>query len=221
MNLPDLLEYLKQLAANNNREWFQAHKDTYQAVQACFENFLGVVIARLSAFDDSVAHVQPKDCTYRIYRDVRFSADKSPYKDHIGGYINAHGKKSNHCGYYIQLQPGNCMLAGGSWCMPPAMLKAVRQAVCDNIDEYRSIVEDPAFKQYFPTIGEEHLKTIPKGFPKDFPYPQYIQCKDFTVAYRVPDTFFGRSDCIDRMMDVFRQLKRFADFTNYTIDELE
>lgn len=68
----------------------------------------------------------------------------------MGGYINSRGKKSNHCGYYIHLEPGHCMLAGGSWCMPSNMLKAVRQSVVDNIDEYRSIVEDPAFKSIFP-----------------------------------------------------------------------
>lgn len=160
------------------------------SVQADFEELLAGVIARLSPWDESVAHVLPRDCTYRIYRDVRFSSDKSPYKTHIGGYINARGKKSNHCGYYLHLEPGNCMLAGGSWCMPADMLRAVRQSVCDRIDEYRAIVEDPAFKEYFPVVGESHLKTVPKGFPKDFPYPQYIRCKDFTVACRVEDEFF-------------------------------
>ena len=115
----------------------------------------------------------------------------------------------------------DCMLAGGSWCMPADMLRAVRQSVCDRIDEYRAIVEDPAFKEYFPVVGESHLKTVPKGFPKDFPYPQYIRCKDFTVACRVEDEFFSRPDFMERIIDVFRQLKRFADFTNETIDEFE
>lgn len=73
--------------------------------------------------------------------------------------------------------------------MPSNMLKAVRQSVVDNIEEYRAIVEDPDFKKYFPVIGEEHLKTLPKGFPKDFPYLEYIKCKDYTVAYSIPDSF--------------------------------
>ena len=185
MNIPEILDFLKRLAVNNNRPWFQEHKTEYQHVQQNFEELLSAVIARIAVFDDSVSHVQPTDCTYRIYRDIRFSSDKSPYKTHIGGYINAKGKKSNHCGYYIHLEPDNCMLAGGSWCMPSDMLKAVRQSVYDNIDEFRAIVEDPAFKAYFPIIGEEHLKTMPKGFPKDFPYPQYIQCKDYIVSCRI------------------------------------
>lgn len=221
MDIPEILDFLKRLAANNNRLWFQEHKVEYQRVQKSFEALLAAVIARVAVFDPSVAHVQPSDCTFRIYRDTRFSSDKSPYKNHIGGYINAKGKKSNHCGYYLHLEPGNCMLAGGSWCMPSDMLRAVRRSVCDNIDEYRSIVEDPAFKKYFPVVGEEHLKTIPKGFPKDFPYPQYIRCRDYTVSCPIPDTFFEDPAFLDKIADVFAQLKRFADFTNFTIDDFE
>lgn len=221
MNIPGILEFLKLLAANNNREWFQAHKADYQEVQADFDELLSTVIARIAGFDESVSHVRPQDCTYRIYRDIRFSPDKSPYKNHIGGYINAHGKKSNHCGYYLHLEPGNCMLAGGSWCMPAPMLKAVRQAVFDNIEEYKAIVDDPSFRQYFPVVGTERLKTAPKGFPKDSPFIEYVKPKDFTVAYSVPDSFFQDPLFINRIEEVFRQLKRFADFTNYTIDEME
>ena len=92
MHIQGILDFLKQLAVNNNREWFQAHKDTYLSVQKDFEDLLALVIARISLFDDSVAHVQP--LLIGFYRDVRFSADKSPYKTHIGGYINARGKKS-------------------------------------------------------------------------------------------------------------------------------
>lgn len=221
MNVSGILDFLKLLAANNNREWFHIHKSEYIRVQSDFESLLGEVIVRLSLFDESIAHIHPAECTYQIYRDTRFSADKSPYKNHIGGYINARGKKSNHCGYYIHLEPGNCMLAGGSWCMPSHMLKAVRQSVCDNIEAYRAIVEDEAFRTYFPVVGEGWLKTNPKGFPKDFPYSQYIRCKDYTVSYHIPDSFFDNPDFMDEIVKVFIQLKRFADFTNSTIDELE
>ena len=146
---------------------------------------------RISLFDESIRGVQVKDCTYRIYRDTRFSQDKTPYKTHLGGYINARGKKSDHCGYYVHIEPGNCLLAGGSYCLPPKTLKAVRQAVYDNIDEFRGIVENPDFKQYFPVIGEDFLKTAPKGFPKDFEYVQYLKCKEYTCYCNQPDSFFS------------------------------
>ena len=182
MDVSVIFQFLKDLAANNNREWFQGHKDEYLKAQKEFEELLTAIIARISLFDESIVGIQAKDCTYRIYRDTRFSSDKTPYKIHLGGYINARGKKSEHCGYYVHIEPDNCMLAGGSWCLEPKVLKAVRQSVYDNIDEYREIVEDPAFKQYFPVIGENHLKTAPKGFPKDFEYIDYLKCKDYNWA---------------------------------------
>lgn len=221
MNVSFIFQFLKKLAANNNREWFQEHKEEYLRAQKEFEEVLTTVIARISLFDESITGIQTKDCTYRIYRDTRFSADKTPYKIHFGGYINARGKKSDHCGYYIHLQNEGSMLAGGSLCMDTKVLKALRQAIYDNIDEYRAIVEDPAFKRYFPVIGETHLKTAPKGFPKDFEYIDYLKCKDFTCACYVPDDFFTAPDFLDKTEDIFRQFKRFADFINFTIDDFE
>lgn len=221
MNIPVIFNFLKRLSSNNNREWFAEHKNEYLEAQLEFENLLTAIIERISFFDSEIRGVQAKDCTYRIYRDTRFSLDKTPYKNHFGGYINAKGKKSLHCGYYVHLQLDNCMLAGGSICMPNNVLKALRQSVYDNIDEYLSIVEDKEFKKYFPIIGETFLKTAPKGFPKDFKYIDYLKCKEFTCAYRVSDQFFYEKNMLDKTADVYKQFKRFADFTNYTIDELE
>lgn len=158
MDVSVIFQFLKDLAANNNREWFQGHKDEYLKAQKEFEELLTAIIARISLFDESIVGIQAKDCTYRIYRDTRFSSDKTPYKIHLGGYINARGKKSEHCGYYVHIEPDNCMLAGGSWCLEPKVLKAVRQSVYDNIDEYREIVEDPAFQAILSCYRRESLK---------------------------------------------------------------
>ncbi len=221
MNIPTIFHFLKELSVNNNREWFNEHKDDYLKAQVEFENLLTVIINQIALFDEDIKGVQAKDCTYRIYRDTRFSPDKTPYKIHFGGYINAKGKKSEHCGYYVHLQLGNCLLAGGSLCPPPNILKALRQSVYDNIDEYLSIVEDPAFKKHFPVIGENFLKTAPKGFPKDFKYIDYLKCKEFICSCQVPDEFFLDKNMLANVSDIFMQLKRFSDFTNYTIDEFE
>lgn len=220
-NIPVIFRFLKELAANNNREWFNEHREEYEVARAEFDNLLSAIIARISLFDEGVRGIQPKDCTYRIYRDTRFSLDKTPYKTHIGGYINAMGKKSNHCGYYIHIQPDGSLLAGGSLCLPPNILKAVRQSIYDNIDEYRSIVEDPEFKKYFSTVGENRLKTAPKGFPKDFEYVDYLKPKEFTCSFNVPDSFFLAPDLMNNAEEAFRQFKRFSDFINYAIDDLE
>lgn len=221
MNIPTIFQFLKELSVNNNREWFNEHKDDYLKAQVEFENLLTVIINQIALFDEDIKGVQAKDCTYRIYRDTRFSPDKTPYKIHFGGYINAKGKKSEHCGYYVHLQLGNCLLAGGSLCPPPNILKALRQSVYDNIDEYLSIVEDPSFKKHFPVIGENFLKTAPKGFPKDFKYIDYLKCKEFICSCQVPDEFFLDKNMLANVSDIFMQLKRFSDFTNYTIDEFE
>ena len=192
MNIPVIFQFLKDLSANNNRDWFNEHRAEYETARVEFENFLATVIARISLFDESIRGIQPKDCTYRIYRDTRFSTDKTPYKIHFGGYINAKGKKSDHCGYYVHLQPAGSMLAGGSLCLPSNVLKAVRQSIYDNIEEFVAIVEDPEFKKYFPVIGEDFLKTAPKGFPKDFKYIDYLKCKEYVCSYNVPDDFCSR-----------------------------
>lgn len=213
--------FLKRIAAHNSREWFAEHRDEYEEARAGFETMVQQLIHRIASFDDSVAHVQVKDCTYRFYRDTRFSEDKSPYKRHLGAYINARGKKSFHGGYYFHLEPGGCMLAGGSYCLPADMLRAVRQSVVDEIDEFRAIVEDDEFRRYFPVIGEQRLKTVPKGFPKDFPYMEYLRPKDYSVACFVPDDFFRADDWLERSEHVFRVMKPYIDFVNYTIDDMD
>src|SRR5574344_761824 len=216
-----IFRFLKDIAVHNDREWFNANKSEWDEAKAAFEDFLATVIARISQYDESVKHLLPKDCMYRIYRDIRFSSDKSPYKRHIGGYINSNGKNSAHSGYYIHLEPGNCMLCSGSIYVSSEMLKALRQSVYDNIEEYRAIVEDKEFKQFFPTIGMEHLRTAPKGFPKDFKYIDYLKCKDYSVYMPVDESFFYDDKLMDKLDKIFRQMKRFNDFINETIDDME
>ncbi len=216
-----ILGFLKDVAAHNDREWFAGNKGRYEEARGFFEEMVQVLIHRLAAFDGSVAHLAVKDCTYRFYRDTRFSEDKSPYKLHFGAYVSARGKKSWHGGYYLHLQPGRCLLAGGAWCLPSPILKAVRRSIVDEADEFRSIVEAADFKAAFPVIGEARLKTLPKGFPKDFPYPDYLRPKDYSVCHAVPDDFFRGEDWADRAAGIFALMKPFNDFVNYTIDEYE
>lgn len=216
-----IFDFLKDIALHNDRVWFAENRARYDEARTLFEEMVQQVINRIAAFDEGIRHVQVKDCTYRFYRDTRFSEDKSPYKRHLGAYINARGKKSFHGGYYFHLEPGNCMLAGGSYCLPSPILRAVRQSIVDEPEEFRRIVEDKAFRELFPVIGESQVKTLPKGFPKDFPYPEYLRPKDYSVAHLVEDDFFRREDWLDRTEEMFRQMKPFLDFVNYTIDDME
>lgn len=221
MNVQFIYDFLRELAAHNNREWFNTHKSDFQKAEAEFENMLTAIIGRIAFFDPSVAHIEAKDCTYRIYRDLRFTQDKTPYKIHFGGFINARGKKALHCGYYVHLQPEESLLAGGVWCPESKLLKAIRESIYDNIDEYRSIVEDSAFKKYFNSVGFNNLITAPKGFPKDFPYMEYLKPKDFSFCCFKPDSFFTSKSFLDKSEDIFKQMKRLNDFFDYTLNDFE
>jgi uncharacterized protein (TIGR02453 family) len=221
MESETILHFLRQVIANNNRPWFMEHREEYLHAKALFEQMSEKLIARISLFDPSIAHLNPSDCVYRFYRDIRFSDDKSPYKNHMGCYIAAHGRKAYHGGYYIHLEPDNCMIAGGAWCLTPQMLRAVRQDILNGIQTYKGIVDAAEFKSYFPFIGMDRIKTVPKGFDKDNPYIDYIRPKDYSCACNVPDTFFAQPDWLDRTEHVCRVLKPFLDFVNNTIDDYE
>lgn len=124
------LQYLRQIAVNNNREWFHEHRDLYDEARTAFESMVQELITRITAFDATVQYLTVADCTYRFHRDTRFSPDKSPYKRHFGAYINAKGKKSNHGGYYMHLEPEGCLVAGllsaigCTACGPPERMRA-------------------------------------------------------------------------------------------------
>lgn len=232
MDAKRILQFLRDLMVNNNRPWFQDHKDEYQAVKDDFERGVGQAIARISTFDNSVAHVTVKDATYRFYRDTRFSSDKSPYKNHLGAYIAAHGKKALHGGYYIHLEPGRCMLACGNYWLPTNILTSCRNEIMGNIDEWLRCVESPEFLRYYGAdetagpdaeqgFGIERLKTCPSGFPRDYEHIRYLRMKDYCCWHRVPDDFFEGEAWLDDMERIFRAGKPMLDFTNSVIDDYE
>lgn len=214
-----VLRFLAKIAVHNDREWMAAHRAEYDEARAAFEDLTADLIRALAEVDPAVAPLTVRDCTYRFYRDTRFSPDKSPYKRHMGTYVNPRGKKSPHGGYYLHLQPGACEIAGGAYCLEPKLLRAVRESVVDRTDEFRAIVEESRFRTLFPVIGLDRVKTMPKGFPRDFPWPDYIRCKDYCVGHAVGDAFFDDPDWMERAVDEFRVMKPFLDFVNDTIDD--
>ena len=124
----ELFQFLSELRLHNNREWFQANKPRYDLLHRQFIEVVQELINRMTLFEPELAGLTPKDCIFRIYRDIRFSPDKTPYKTHFGAYIAAYGgRKSEYAGYYLHLEPGASMLAGGVWCPPPALLKLFRK----------------------------------------------------------------------------------------------
>lgn len=216
----DILDFLKDIAQNNRRDWFLENRARYEQAKSEFVNIAEQTIERIGRFDPEVAGMPVQSTLYRFHRDTRFSLDKSPYKRHFGTYINPRGKKSPHGGYYLHLEPGNCMIAGGAYCLEPVFLKNVRKHIVEHIDEFIEIVENPEFKKLFPVIGETHLKKLPIGFSKDFPYPQYLRPKDYSVFTPLADDYFLQKDWLDDAAEKFHAMKPFLDFVNEPIDDI-
>lgn len=214
-----ILQYLTDLAANNNREWFAAHRDRYDEAQAAFAAMAEGMIARIAAFAPEVGAVTAKSTLYRIYRDTRFSADKSPYKTHMGAYINPRGKKSPHGGYYLHLEPGACMLSVGTYCLPSPVLRAVRRSIVNRLSEFDAIMTEPRLAALHPVIGITRLKTMPVGFPRDFERPEYLQPREYCLSCFVPDSFFCEKGWPERAAETLRLMKPFLDFVNDTVDD--
>lgn len=234
MNAQLILDFLRQVMANNNRPWFNQHRADYDAARVEFERGVALAIGRLTEFDPEVAHVTVKDATYRFYRDTRFSPDKSPYKNHFGAYINAHGKKALRGGYYIHLEPEGCLLAVGNYWLPTNILTSCRNEIMANEQQWLKAVEDETFREYFADDGSAEtgwesaqgfgmtkLKTCPAGFPRDYAYVRYLRLKDYCAWHRVGDTFFEGDGWLDEMERMFRAAKPMMDFTNAVIDDYE
>ncbi|MBO7234634.1 MAG: DUF2461 domain-containing protein [Paludibacteraceae bacterium] len=223
MNGKNILNFLRQLTINNNREWFAENKGWYNDVKTEFEHMGEALIGRIAEFDQDIRYMQAKDCIFRIYRDTRFSLDKTPYKDHMGIFIAANGgRKSYRGGYYFHLQPdGKSMLAGGVWCPTPELLKELRKSVYDNIDELLDIIQQPTFKAYYPTFWDtEKLKTVPRGFPKDFEHADLLKLKHYMVEHYLTDQEVEEENIIDKAIEGFRIMQPLNAFLNYTVDEV-
>lgn len=233
MNAQRILRFLRDISANNNRPWFQEHKDEYTAVKTDFEKGIAQAIAHIAAeLDSSIAHLTVKDTTYRFYRDTRFSPDKSPYKRHLGAYIAAHGKKALHGGYYIHLEPGNCLISCGNYWLPTNILTSCRNEIMANIDRWRECVENKQFLRLFGRpceaswgdakgFGLECLKTAPAGFPRDYEFIHYLRMKDYCCWKSVPESFFEGDGWLDEIVKVFQVGKPMMDFINAVIDDYE
>lgn len=222
MHTEDIINFLRELNENNNREWFAQNKSRYERVRSKFEEISRLLIAEISVFDNDIKNVDVKDCVFRIYRDIRFSTDKTPYKTHFGVYIaSAGGRKSQRGGYYLHLDPAGCFIAVGVWCPPPNILKALRQSVCDNIDELNEIRNEASFSTYFKTFFEEDkLKNVPAGFPRDFPDAELLKLKHYMVEYKLDDKILNASDFVLQLAQIARAGYPLNKFLNYTVDEV-
>ena len=198
-----ILDFLRDLQENNSREWFAANKGRYKEAEAIFNVFAEELIAALGEFDASVRGLTLRDCTYRIYRDTRFSHDKTPYKTHFGLYICPGGKKSGNAGYYFHIEPmgggmiGNHMLDAGIYMPEPAVLRSVRDEVFDNGEAVLAAIGQ-AGKAGFELDRSNSLKRTPAGFPVGGEWDEYLKLKDFHLSKTVDDEYVLAPDLAER-----------------------
>jgi uncharacterized protein (TIGR02453 family) len=212
------LKFLSDLRDNNNKNWFDAHKAEYEAARENHLQFTGELIKAIGKWEDSIKILQPKDCVYRIYRDVRFSKDKTPYKNHFGSYLSPGGKKSNRAGYYFHLEPGNSFLGGGMWEPQPEQLKAIRQEIDYNLDEFEAILNNKDFKKFYPELGGSKLVTTPKDYAKDNPAIEYLKHKDFTVTYKLDDDLLLSDKLLQTCTNAFEAIHPLNQFLDRTLE---
>ena len=215
----EILQFLRELIAHNNREWFHDNKKRFDLLRKGYEEEVQILIDRIALFDKDVAGMEAKDCLFRIYRDIRFSNDKTPYKDHFGACIAPFGgRRSDYGCYYLHICPERSELAGGVWGPDPKLLKMLRRDVYDHFDEFSAIISTPEFKSTFGEPDGKELKRVPDGFPTDSPAAEYLKYKYYCVGKEIPDSFLTSSDWMDRSVEIFEKMLPFNHFLNYTVD---
>jgi len=214
---PATLKFLKGLQKNNNKPWFEKNRPAYEEAKADFAQFIQTVIDKHGKKDDSIKDLKAKDCMFRINRDVRFSKDKSPYKNNFGASINRGGKKSVYAGYYFHCQPGEAFVGGGLWIPMPPDLKKVRQEVDYCFDEFEKIIGSKKFISVYGDLikdGETSLVKVPQGFEKDNPAAEYLKLKSFIAMKKLDDATLTSKDLVQTTLGAFETLHPLLMFLN-------
>lgn len=213
--------FLSELVENNNRVWFTEHKAEYEAIRQSVIADADCLIAALSEYMPELARFSGAECVYRIYRDVRFSPDKTPYKTHIAMGLSPTGRKMHSAGFYVQIDPTGEFNAlwGGIFNPEREMLSKIRRAIDTNAEEWTDIINDPDMLRYFPEWDGRTLKTAPKGYPKDHPLIESLRMLDLGRSHNVSREFFLDPKWYDSAAEMLKTLIPMVNFLNYSINE--
>ncbi len=217
---PSTLKFLKNLQKNNNRPWFEKNRTKYEEAKTDFQSFIEKLIPSMAGFDPTLLSQLAKNCIFRINRDVRFSKDKSPYKNHLSAYFNKDGKKGLGAGYYIHIEPGKSFAAAGIWVPEPADLAKVRQEIDYNLDEWKKILNNAVFKRNFKD-GLDLSNTLsrpPKGYDEENPAIGFIKLKSFVVRGKLSDEQVQGKGFLKDVVKVLEAAHPMVKFLNTAID---
>lgn len=212
------IDFLKKLKKNNNRDWFNKNKKLYEDAKYDFEVFVFDLIQKIAEYDESISGLEPKDCTFRIYKDVRFSKDKLPYKTNFGASINKGGRKMPTAGYYVHIDPAEYFLGSGLYMPMPDKLLEVRTKIATDLKGFKRIIDQKDFKKYYGKLWSgDSLKTAPKGFDKEHPAAEYLKLKSFIAGHNVKEEKVLSKSFDDYAAKVLRASKPLNDFLNEAI----
>ncbi len=214
-----LFDFLTRLAENNDRTWFAANRAEYDSLRADWLTKIQRIINALAVNDPTLRGVQASDCAYRIYRDTRFSHDKTPYKTYFSALISPTGRHCDRACYYVHIGADECAVYGGVWCPETPILKKLRRAIIDNIEEFREITEAPEVEDLYPGWYGRKLKTAPKGYDRDHPDIDLLRLTEFGKEHRLDRDFFDDPEWPEKIAAMLQVLKPMNDFLNYSIDE--
>jgi uncharacterized protein (TIGR02453 family) len=210
------IDFLKDLKDNNNRDWFTANKKRYEAASKDFKVFVEKLLAGIASFDGSMKMATAKDCIFRINRDVRFSADKSPYKTAFGANMAPGGRKDTTSGYYLHLEPGKSFIAGGCYMPPSDLVEKIRKEIAWNYNDFKKILENKEFKKVYGQLEGEKLKRPPKGFDPDHPAIEILKHKSFIVSHEMPITKLTKAGAEEEILNLCRVLLPLNTFMRQT-----
>ena len=220
MNYVYLIDFLGDLSRNNNREWFGANKERYNLSLEFYKQEVKRLIDKIAEFDSDIAYLKPENCIFRIYRDIRFSPNKIPYKTHFGAYIARNGgRKSPYAGYYLHIDAEQSFLSGGAYNPSKEVLSAIRHEIDVNYDELSDIVSDSDFRKYFGKIEPymPPLKKFPAGFSATSPAGELLRYKDFIIEHPLEAKTICSADFTDYAARIFHAMKPCNDFFNSII----
>ncbi len=220
MNMSLIVNYLSELSMNNEREWYHAHKEEYKKANAEFEALLQALMLEIGNFDSSILNYAPKELTFKLVRDTRFSHDKSPYNPAFRAHISSKGKLPVPVGYYLMIKPGDqSFLGGGLFAdMFKDATRMVRDYIAQNGEEWERVIHEPEFEKYF-TVRGSALKNVPSGYEKEHPQAEYLKFKSWYLEYPLKDEELGEADAfLAKAVECFRIMKPFNDYLNKALE---
>ena len=210
------IQFLTDLKKNNTREWFEINRKRYEAGKENIIELAAQAIKAIGAFDKDIAELEPKQCIFRINRDVRFSKNKAPYKNNMSLVVSKGGKKSETAAFYIHIEPGQAFIGCGFWGPEAKKLASIRQEIDYNFKDFQKIIAAKKFKETF-TEGlstEDTLQRPPKGYDDQNPAVAYLKLKSFVAMKKISDADLQSKDFVKILLDTYKAVKPFIDFLN-------